>query len=66
MSAYCNLAGLFPPDVDQQFNDTILWQPIPVHTRPAKEDNVGTNCLNSGSPKREEKIGVQVPLEDCF
>lgn len=47
MSAYCNLAGLFPPDIDQRFNESIHWQPIPVHTRPAKEDNtlnMGENC----------------------
>ena len=41
MSAYCNLAGLFPPGKEQEFEDKILWQPIPVHTRPETEDNVG-------------------------
>ena len=44
MSAYCNLAGLYPPDNDQRFNQSLDWQPIPVHTRPAKEDNVSRLC----------------------
>uniref|UniRef100_A0A5S6R2S9 acid phosphatase n=1 Tax=Trichuris muris TaxID=70415 RepID=A0A5S6R2S9_TRIMR len=37
-SAYCNLAGLFPPTKDQIWNSMIYWQPIPVHTVPIKED----------------------------
>lgn len=31
-SAYANLAGLYPPKGDQIWNDTMPWQPIPVHT----------------------------------
>ncbi|KFD54889.1 LOW QUALITY PROTEIN: hypothetical protein M513_04323 [Trichuris suis] len=37
-SAYCNLAGLYPPTGDQIWNPLIHWQPIPVHTVPIKED----------------------------
>lgn len=39
MSAYCNLAGLYPPGPDRVFNASLNWQPIPVHTRPTSEDN---------------------------
>uniref|UniRef100_A0A7M4EDI1 acid phosphatase n=1 Tax=Crocodylus porosus TaxID=8502 RepID=A0A7M4EDI1_CROPO len=34
MSAQTYLAGLFPPIGNQIWNPRILWQPIPVHTRP--------------------------------
>ncbi|XP_010220600.1 PREDICTED: lysosomal acid phosphatase, partial [Tinamus guttatus] len=34
MSAEANLAGLYPPDAQEQFNPNISWQPIPVHTVP--------------------------------
>ena len=47
MSAYCNLAGMFPPSLDHRFNDSLNWQPIPVHTRPVPEDNMlafGKDC----------------------
>ena len=40
MSAYCNLAGLFPPQGSQVWNEKLLWQPIPVHTVPKDLDSV--------------------------
>lgn len=40
MSAYSNLAGLYPPSEGEMFDPSLKWQPIPVHTRPEKEDNV--------------------------
>ena len=40
MSAYANLAGMYPPKGDQKWNPDLTWQPIPVHTTPNKEDKV--------------------------
>jgi len=40
MSAYCNLAGLFPAHGSEVWNENLLWQPIPVHTVPVESDYV--------------------------
>ncbi|XP_069068019.1 lysosomal acid phosphatase-like isoform X2 [Pleurodeles waltl] len=40
MSAEANLAGMYPPTGEQIWNDTIPWQPIPVHTVPLSEDQL--------------------------
>ena len=40
MSAESNLAGLFPLQGAQVWNDKLLWQPVPVHTVPQESDRV--------------------------
>lgn len=40
MSAYCNLAGLYPPIGGEVWNENIAWQPIPVHTKPQEVDYI--------------------------
>lgn len=39
-SALSNLAGLFPPNGEEKWNDDIAWQPIPVHTIPKSMDHI--------------------------
>ncbi|XP_025992119.1 prostatic acid phosphatase [Solenopsis invicta] len=39
-SAEANLAGLYPPEKDQVWDNKIQWMPIPVHTVPVKQDYV--------------------------
>jgi hypothetical protein len=68
MSAYSNLAGLYPPSGDQIWNKDLLWQPIPVHTVPQDTDyllKMDLSCpkfdeyyqaaLNSDEVKKEEE-----------
>ncbi|CAG9860689.1 unnamed protein product [Phyllotreta striolata] len=40
MSAACNLAGLFPPEGVQVWNDQLPWQPVPIHTIPSDRDGM--------------------------
>ena len=40
MSANSMLAGLFPPQDYQQFDPSINWQPIPVHTYDLQTDPI--------------------------
>lgn len=49
MSAQANLAGLYPPEGNQTWNNNLDWQPIPVHTTPENMDyliasDIPTNC----------------------
>jgi lysosomal acid phosphatase len=39
MSALSNLAGFFPPQGKDVWNEELAWQPIPVHTMPEKQDD---------------------------
>ncbi|XP_037552494.1 lysosomal acid phosphatase [Nematolebias whitei] len=40
MSAEANLAGLYPPEGQQEFRPNLVWQPIPVHTVPLSEERL--------------------------
>ena len=40
MSAQSVLASLFPPAGAQQWNTSVAWQPVPVHTVPEEFDHV--------------------------
>lgn len=42
MSAAVNLAGLYAPNSDEQWNSNLgkLWQPIPIHSIPRSLDKV--------------------------
>lgn len=40
MSAQLVLAGLFPPSKIQQWNEELLWQPIPVSYKNAIDEDV--------------------------
>lgn len=46
MSAYSVLAGLYEPDLKDNWNPDIKWQPIPVHTTPEKLDEVNKTYNN--------------------
>ncbi|XP_055849783.1 prostatic acid phosphatase [Episyrphus balteatus] len=40
MSALSNLAGLYPPVGNDVWDNSISWQPIPIHTVPENQDNI--------------------------
>lgn len=40
MSAAALLAGMFPPEGNQIWNDQLIWQPIPIHSVPNTQDKV--------------------------
>ncbi|XP_029645989.1 prostatic acid phosphatase [Octopus sinensis] len=57
MSAYSNLAGLYPPDGGQIWNSNISWQPIPVSMIPTEEDStlqISKDCPRYDMLKEQE------------
>lgn len=54
MSVAHNLAGMFPPKDKQIWNDTLLWQAIPIHTIPEEMDYV--LAMKSPCPLYEQTL----------
>lgn len=44
MSCQANLAAIFPPTVNETWNEDIPWQPIPVHPADSKVISAGPSC----------------------
>ena len=48
MSALAQLSAVFPPTGEQVWNNSLIWQPIPVFSLSGKSDNIlrayGANC----------------------
>uniref|UniRef100_A0A1B6LHJ3 Acid phosphatase n=1 Tax=Graphocephala atropunctata TaxID=36148 RepID=A0A1B6LHJ3_9HEMI len=54
-SAGALLAGLFPPQGEQVWNNNLLWQPIPVHATPLDMDKLITMRAPCPLYKEEQK-----------
>lgn len=52
MSGQANLAGLYPPNENQMWEDGLSWQPIPVHTMPEDEDDIV--AMHKSCPKYDK------------
>ncbi|KAK2180871.1 hypothetical protein NP493_421g01033 [Ridgeia piscesae] len=61
MSAYSNLAGLYPPDESQLWDDKIPWQPIPVHTVPRYEDRLLNEDVTCPTADKEYAKALNSP-----
>ncbi|XP_055300680.1 testicular acid phosphatase homolog [Sitodiplosis mosellana] len=65
MSAQANLCGLFAPTKDEVWNEELplakIWQPIPVHTVPQKDDYVIFGLKNAKYEAELKKFMSESP-----
>ena len=67
MSAMSNLAGLYPPVAEQEWNPDLHWQPIPVHTLPLEEDNIISSHANCPKLKQlMDELSSDPVIEDII
>lgn len=62
MTTEAVLAGLFPPNKEEIWIEDILWQPIPVHTKPVTEDYLLIN--QTPCPRFAEIFGTYMQESD--
>ena len=67
-SAQSNLAGIFPAQGKQVWNDNLLWVPIPVHTVDLSADNfiAGTNPVCPGYQNILHDVALLPELTDII
>lgn len=59
MSAQCNLAALFPPNGDQIWDNTLNWQPIPIHTVPLSGDYLVYQSIPCAKSDKEHDLYLE-------
>lgn len=66
-SALCLLAALFPPEGVQVWNPALLWQPIPVYSKPPDEDPVSSRRgVGGGGDRRSRCVRRSCLAFLCF
>lgn len=63
-SAEICLAGLYPPISNDIWNEELLWQPIPVHTVPAKKDSLTIGPMVFHCPNFNSLYNIETSIND--